>query len=41
MPWQLGYSVMSILSFPLEGEITPGTVSAGLLIGPIAGMCHG
>jgi len=22
MPWQLGYSVMSILSFPLEGEIT-------------------
>jgi hypothetical protein len=22
MPWQLGCSVMSILSFPLEGEIT-------------------
>ena len=22
MPWALGYSVMGMLSFPLEGEIT-------------------
>jgi len=24
MPWLLGYSVMGMLSFPLEGEITQG-----------------
>jgi len=32
MPWLLGYSVMGMLSFPLEGEIAAGI---GQLFGPL------
>lgn len=33
MPWLLGYSVMGMLSFPLEGEIAAGIAR---LFGPLA-----
>lgn len=34
MPWLLGYSVMGMLSFPLEGQIAQGLYAlAGMLLG--------
>ncbi|EDP64724.1 YGGT family protein [alpha proteobacterium BAL199] len=33
MPWLLGYSVMGMLSFPLEGEIAQGISSLARLLG--------
>ncbi|MEQ8398224.1 YggT family protein [Thalassobaculum sp.] len=33
MPWLLGYSVMGMLSFPLEGEIAQGIASLARLLG--------
>jgi len=32
MPWALGYSVMGMLSFPLEGEIARGIYHLGKMI---------
>jgi hypothetical protein len=34
MPWWLGYSVMGMMSFPLEGEIARGIYYLGRLILP-------
>jgi hypothetical protein len=34
MPWWLGYSVMGMLAFPLEGEIARGIYYLGRLILP-------
>ena len=34
MPWWLGYSVMGMMSFPLEGEIARGIYHLGSMILP-------
>jgi len=34
MPWLLGYSVLGMLSFPLEGEISRGIYHLGRMIVP-------
>lgn len=34
MPWWLGYSVMGMMSFPLEGEIARGIYHLGRMILP-------
>jgi hypothetical protein len=33
MPWMLGYSVMGMLSFPLEGQIAQGIYYLGRMLG--------
>ena len=34
MPWMLGYSVLGMLSFPLEGQIAQGVYRLGRMILP-------
>lgn len=34
MPWMLGYSVMGMMTFPMEGEIARGIYYLGRLISP-------